>query len=217
MPSATLATMIVATFSEMSSQPIRPSTAHTGNALAMMPSTPKRADRKTRKITPNTVTNAVREAADLRRHDVVVERREDPARAGDRRRDAAAGEHAVGHALGLVDLLEHEIRAHRRQLHGDLRARVVAGHHPFAARAGPRPTGRTRTVPAQSPRRSPERRPPPRRRRSARGSRASRSRRPTRPCGRTAAAQRARSRSMRRSVSGVFIESGGPSSRMLKL
>ena len=59
MPSATLATMTVATFSEMPSHPMRPSTAATGSALATMPSTPKRAERNTTKITANTVTNAV--------------------------------------------------------------------------------------------------------------------------------------------------------------
>ena len=59
MPSATLATMIVATFSEMPSQPIKPSTATTGSALAITASTPNRTDRNTTKITPKTVTNAV--------------------------------------------------------------------------------------------------------------------------------------------------------------
>ena len=59
MPSATLATITVATFSEIPSHPIRPSTAHTGSALAMIASTPKRAERKTMKMTANTVRNAV--------------------------------------------------------------------------------------------------------------------------------------------------------------
>ena len=51
--------MMVATFSEMSSQPIRPSTAITGNRFGTIASSPKRAERNTRKITPKTVTNAV--------------------------------------------------------------------------------------------------------------------------------------------------------------
>ena len=127
MPSATLATMTVATFSEMPSQPIRPSTAHTGSALAMIASTPNRADRNTTKITREHGQERRPEAAQLRDDDVVIERREDAAGAGHRRRDAAAGEHRRRLLLGAVDLLEHEIRAHRRELHRDLRARVVAG------------------------------------------------------------------------------------------
>ena len=39
-----------------------------------------------------------------------------------------AGEGLLGHPIGLLDLLEHEIRAHRLQLDRDLRARVVARH-----------------------------------------------------------------------------------------
>jgi hypothetical protein len=58
-PSATLATITVAMFSEMPSHPISPSTAATGSALAMMPRMPKRTDRNTAKITAKTVRKAV--------------------------------------------------------------------------------------------------------------------------------------------------------------
>ncbi len=58
-PSATLATMTVAMFSVMPRYPITPSTATTGSRFGTMVRMPNRNDRKTMKITPNTVTKAV--------------------------------------------------------------------------------------------------------------------------------------------------------------
>ena len=51
--------MTVATFSEMSSQPMTPKTASTGKRFGTIARAPNRHDRKTTKITANTVTNAV--------------------------------------------------------------------------------------------------------------------------------------------------------------
>ena len=58
-PSVTLATMMVAMLSVMPSQPMKPRITRTGNVLATIASMPKRAERNTRKMTPNTVRNAV--------------------------------------------------------------------------------------------------------------------------------------------------------------
>ena len=51
--------MTVATFSEIPIHPITPNTASTGTRFGAIDNRPKRHERNTRKITPNTVTNAV--------------------------------------------------------------------------------------------------------------------------------------------------------------
>ena len=58
-PSATLATITVAMFIEMPRKPMTPRTASTGSTFGAIVNRPKRADRKTMKITPKTVKNAV--------------------------------------------------------------------------------------------------------------------------------------------------------------
>ena len=131
-PSATLATMTVAMFIEMPRKPMTPSTASTGSTLGAIVRNPNLTDRKTTKITANTVMNARAEAADLRRDQVVIERAEQPSGSGGRRRDAGAREVLCRRARRLCSImLEHDVGAHRPELHVDLRARVVARDDAF--------------------------------------------------------------------------------------
>ncbi len=58
-PSATPATMTVATFSEMLNQPMAPRTATTGNTFGTSASSPKRTERKTTNMAAKIDTNAV--------------------------------------------------------------------------------------------------------------------------------------------------------------
>ena len=92
MPSATLATITVAMFIEMPRNPITPSTASTGSTLGAIVRKPNLTRSEDDEDHGEDGDERRAEAADLRRHQVVIERAEQPAGAGGRRGDAGARE-----------------------------------------------------------------------------------------------------------------------------
>ena len=81
----------------------------TGNALAMMPSTPKRRRSEHEEDHRKHGQKRGGKAAQLRDDEIVIERREEPARSGDGRLDAAAGEGRGRELLGRSNLLEDQV------------------------------------------------------------------------------------------------------------
>ena len=120
---------MVATLSEMPSQPITPKIASTGKRFGHDRQNAKPPRPEDQENHGEDGHKGGREAADLRHDEIVVERREQTSRSRDGRPHVRSGEDAGRPPLRLIDLLEHEIRAHRRQFDGDLGLREIAGRN----------------------------------------------------------------------------------------